>query len=341
MKKIAPLSKSQYGIYAECVGRTGEICYNLPYLYTLDKSLDAERLLTAIVDTVMAHPTLFTRIALTDDGEPIQTIDIDNETFELEIEDTNNIEARTAQLVVPYDIYKDRLFRIHLLRDDQHLYLFIDYHHLIVDGTSMSLLLHDINDAYNGKMIDGETITLADVSTEEESLRKSPAFEEAKQWYAQNFDCSDTFTQLLPDREEPTLEEASLLRTLKVDHAQVEQFCQTNGIFKSTLFTMAYAYLLAKFNNEPEALFNTVYNGRKTKELNHTVGMFVKTLPVYAKFTAETSVLNFLKAGQEQMSGCREHDVYSYSDIMDDLKLQSNSMFAWHGMLFSDDEMGG
>ena len=341
MKKNAPLSKVQYGIYAECANHIGEICYNLPYLYTLDKSLDEERLRIAILDTVEAHPTLFTRIELTDEGEPVQTIDMDNEKWELEIEDTDDIEKKAAQLVAPFDIYKDRLFRIHLLRDDNHLYLFIDYHHLIVDGTSMSLLLHDINDAYNGKSIGEESLTQADVCTEEEALRQSPAFEEAKQWYAKNFDCSDTFTQLLPDREDPVLEEASLLRTLSIDPKRVEQFCHDNGIFKSTLFTMAYAYLLAKFNNEQESLFNTVYNGRKTKELAHTVGMFVKTLPVYAKFAPDTTVMDYLKAGQEQMSGCRDNDVYSFSDIMEDLKLQSNSMFAWHGMLFSDDEMGG
>ena len=341
MKKHAPLSKVQYGIYVECASRIGEICYNLPYVYALDKSLDEERLRTAVIDTVEAHPTLFTRIELTDDGEPMQTIDMDNEHFELEIEDTTDIEKKAAELVRPFDIYNDRLFRIHLLRDDNHLYLFIDYHHLIVDGTSMSLLLHDINDAYNGKAVSGESMTLADVCAEEEALRQSPAFEEAKQWYAKNFDCSDTFTQLLPDREETELKEACLLRTLSTDMDRVEQFCRDNGIFKSTLFTMAYAYLLAKFNNEQEALFNTVYNGRKTKQLAHTVGMFVKTLPVYAKFAADTTVLDYLKAGQEQTSGCREHDVYSFSDIMEDLKLQSNSMFAWHGMLFSDDEMGG
>ncbi len=341
MKKHAPLSKVQYGIYVECASRIGEICYNLPYVYALDKSLDEERLRTAVIDTVEAHPTLFTRIELTDDGEPMQTIDMDNEHFELEIENTKDIEKKAAELVRPFDIYNDRLFRIHLLRDDSHLYLFIDYHHLIVDGTSMSLLLHDINDAYNGKAVSGESMTLADVCAKEEALRQSPAFEEAKQWYAKNFDCSDTFTQLLPDREETELKEASLLRTLSIDMDRVEQFCRDNGIFKSTLFTMAYAYLLAKFNNDQEALFNTVYNGRKIKQLAHTVGMFVKTLPVYAKFAADTTVLDYLKAGQEQTSGCREHDVYSFSDIMEDLKLQSNSMFAWHGMLFSDDEMGG
>ena len=71
---MAPLSKTQYGIYVECVNHSGEICYNLPYLHTLDPTLDADRLCRAIETTVKAHPTLFTRITLNDEGEPMQTI---------------------------------------------------------------------------------------------------------------------------------------------------------------------------------------------------------------------------------------------------------------------------
>ena len=341
MKQLIPLSKVQYGIYAECVGHIGEICYNLPYLYLLDRSLDAARLLEAIRQAVMAHPTLFTRIELTDDGEPRQVIDMDRETWSLDVEDVDDVEQSAPGLVAPFDIYGGRLFRFHLLRDTRHFGLLIDYHHLIVDGTSMSLLLHDISDAYGGKPLAPESITLADIAAEEAALRQSPAFDEARQWYARNFDCGDTYSPLLPDREDPAPAEGHLLRTLQTDMARVEQFCHENGIFKSTFFTMAYAYLLAKFNNDQEALFDTVYNGRKSKRMARTVGMFVKTLPVYAKFTPETTVIDYLHSGQEQMSGCREHDIYSYSDIVEDLKLQAATMFAWHGMLFSDNELCG
>ena len=341
MKTTAPLSKVQYGLYVECVGHIGEVCYNLPYLYVLDRSLDGERLLCAVETAVKAHPALFTRIELNDDGEPVQTIDMEQETWNLSIEDVDDIEQKKKELVVPFNIYGDRLFHVRLLRDDRHYYLFCDYHHIIVDGTSMSLMLEDINKAYGNESIALEELTLADIAVDEVEKRQSPAFEDAKKWYAANFDCGDTFTQLIPDLENPIHSEASLLRTLGIDMARVDAFCKENGIFKSTLFTSAYAFLLAKYNNEQESLFCTVYNGRPDKRMAHTVGMFVKTLPVYAKFTVDTTIRDFLKAGQEQMSGCREHDIYSYSDVMEDLKLQTNSMFAWHGMLFSQDEMGG
>ena len=170
--------------------------------------------------------------------------------------------------------------------------------------------------------------------------RKTPAFEEAKKWYAANFDCGDTFTQFMPDLEEPERRKDSMLRTLSIDLKRVDDYCKQNGVFKSTLFTTAYAFLLAKFNNEQESLFNTVYNGRTDKRFARSIGMTVKTLPVYAKFTNETTVLELVRQGQDQMSGCREHELYSYSDLMADLKLQTNSMFAWHGKLFENATMG-
>ena len=80
MKTIAPLSKTQYGLYAECIAHQGEVCYNIPYLYTLDGSLDEDQLRKAIEAAVAAHPTLFTRIELTEQGDPMQVID-DSQTF--------------------------------------------------------------------------------------------------------------------------------------------------------------------------------------------------------------------------------------------------------------------
>ena len=130
MKSSAPLSKVQYGLYVECVAHQGEACYNLPYLYVLEGTLDEEKLRKAIETAVAAHPTLFTRIELNEQGDPLQTID-DTETFTLNIENgTLNIENggtfNGQPLIVPFDIYKDRLFHIRLLKDAEHFYFFLD-----------------------------------------------------------------------------------------------------------------------------------------------------------------------------------------------------------------------
>ena len=92
MKTSAPLTKTQYGLYAECVAHQGEACYNIPYLYTLDGSLDEDKLKSAIEVAIKTHPTLFTRIEHNEQGDPVQTID-DTEAFSLAVEEISDIEA--------------------------------------------------------------------------------------------------------------------------------------------------------------------------------------------------------------------------------------------------------
>ena len=345
MKISASLSKTQYGLYVECMNHRGEVCYNVPFLYTLDGSLDGDRLAKAVEEAVKAHPTLFTRIELSGDGEPLQVID-DSEVsgFKIQVSNSADIEAEKAKFIEPFNIVGDRLFRFRLLKDSEHYYLLQDIHHIISDGTSLLVLMADIEKAYRGEVLDPEEKTLAEVATEEAAKNTLAAFETDKKWYAETFDCGDCYSPLLSDvlvENEQAAAEAKLKRTMDIDEAEMEAFCKQHGIYKSTFFTSAYAYLLAKYNNEKQALFSTIHNGRSDKRLAHSVAMLVKTLPVYQKFTDDTTVLDFLRAGQEQMTGCRQHEVYAYSDVVNDLKLQIATMFAWHGPLFDSQEFCG
>lgn len=338
MKKTAPLTKTQYGLYVECMEHQGEACYNIPYLYTFSGSLDEQRLCQAIEAIVKAHPTLFTRIELGNDGEPMQTID-DSESsgFKVQVSSCADIEAEKSKFVQPFNIVGDRLFRIQMLKDNEHYYLLQDIHHIISDGASRKVMLADIEKAYRGETLQPEEKTMAEVATAEDVRSKSADFDTDKKWYAEHFDCGDVYSPLLGDilaEGKKASGEAKLTRQMMVEVDELEAYCKKHGIYKSTFFTAAYGYLLAKYNNEQQALFSTIHNGRADKQLAHSLAMLVRTLPVYAKWDDATTVLDFLKAGQEQMSGCIQHDTYSYSDMVNDLGLQAATMFAWHGTLF-------
>ena len=345
MKTTAPLTKTQYGLYVECMEHQSEACYNIPYLYTFDGSLDEQRLCQAIETAVMAHPTLFTRIELGDDGEPVQTID-DSEVsgFKVQISSCTDIETEKSKFVQPFHIVGDRLFRLQMLKDGKHYYLLQDIHHIISDGESRKVLLACIEKAYKGEPLQPEEKTMAEVAMAEDVRSKSADFEADKKWYADHFDCGDVYSPLLGDKlaeENKANGEAKLTRQMMVEVAEVEVYCKNHGIYKSTFFTAAYGYLLAKYNNEQQALFSTIHNGRADKQLAQSVAMLVRTLPVYVKWDDKTTVLDFLKAGQEQMSGCRQHEAYSYSDVVNNLGLQMATMFAWHGTLFDKQSFAG
>ncbi len=329
------LSKSQYGIYVECANNADKACYNIPYCYTLDGSLNAERLRLAIETAIKAHPTLFTRIAMREDGEPEQRIEESEiSQYQLELSQCTDIQAEIADFIRPFSIVGDRLFRIRLLQDATHFYILQDIHHIISDGASRKLLLSDIEKAYLGQSIQPEEITQAQVAKEEEALRRSAQFEEDKRWYASNFDCQDCDSPFLPDLEGENPEEGLQTRIMDVASKAVDDYCKSHGIYRSTFFTAVYAFLLAKYNNEQQVLFSTIHNGRADKRKIHTLAMLVQTFPVYARFDNNTSVLDFIRATQEQMRGCRTHEAYAFSDVVTEMGLQPATTFAWHGDLF-------
>jgi NRPS condensation-like uncharacterized protein len=155
----------------------------LPFVYVLDRSLDGQRLHDAVETAFKAHPTLFTRIELGEDGEPVQTLDMANEQWSLNIEDIEDIEQEKARFVEPFNIYGDRLFRFRLMRDKEHYYFMVDFHHIIMDGASFQILMQDIDKAYRGEPIAPEELTMMDVANHEAEQRKTPAFDEAKRNY--------------------------------------------------------------------------------------------------------------------------------------------------------------
>lgn len=108
--KSVPLSKVQHGIYAECVVHQGELCYNLPYLFVLDGSLDESKLKSAVEKAVAAHPTLFTRIEVSAEGDPMQVVE--QEAFTLNVEHgVMNIEEGTFNGEPVYDDIHQRFDR--------------------------------------------------------------------------------------------------------------------------------------------------------------------------------------------------------------------------------------
>ena len=164
-KSSAPLSRSQYGIYAECVSHENEIFYNLPFLFVFDGSLDADRLCRAIETTIKAHPTFFTRIGVNDEGEPVQSIDMENEKINLTVEQVTDIEAEKQRFIEPFKLYGGRLFHTKVMRDSDHVYWFWDMHHIIGDGASFDIVIRDVEAAYNCETLAPEEMTMQELAS--------------------------------------------------------------------------------------------------------------------------------------------------------------------------------
>ena len=252
-----PLSQVQLGIYAECAGHENEVYYQLPYLYTLAPDIDTERLKVAVQAMFEAHPVFFSHLCNNENGEPVLQM-MPQKPLNIPIDTITDISKELDRLVYPMQLNGGDLFHVNILKSPDHVYLFLDIHHIVCDGTTLKFIISDIENAYEGKAVAPETFTLADFTNEEVAGRLTESYAKAKQWYLSTFDCSDVDTRLLPDSNDKETGERRIERILDIDLADVDNFCKTKGVFKSNLFTAAYSVLLAKTAGEEESVFTTV-----------------------------------------------------------------------------------
>ncbi|MBO7663715.1 MAG: amino acid adenylation domain-containing protein [Clostridia bacterium] len=338
------LTRTQQGIYVECVARPDSTVYNVPILLKIADDLDPERLRRAIVTAVNAHPILKTRLFLNDDGDArMRRMDADFSFDEnaIPVRRITDIEAEKLSLVQPFKLLGGRLFRAQLLRGDG-LWLFMEVHHIIADGSSVGILLRDISRAYAGEEPEAETFTGFDVTLNEEKLRSGPAYDAAKNYYEKLLDGVETAN--LPAGDAPDAEGPGSLSFQMTGAAPAEvfeSFCRNNGCSMNGLFSAAFGLTLDKYLGVDAAAFAGIYSGRNDSRFTDTVAMLVKTLPIVVTQRPDVSCAALVREVTRQLTDSQTHDIYSFAEIRHDLHAGADVLFAWQGDEFAFDTLCG
>lgn len=66
-KALYPLSKTQLGVYIDCMKNPYSTLYNIPSILTFSKSVDAQKLADCVVKVIKAHPYIMTHLSLEND----------------------------------------------------------------------------------------------------------------------------------------------------------------------------------------------------------------------------------------------------------------------------------
>ena len=158
--KYFPLTENQLGLYYECMQNQGKVKYTMPAVTRFDKDVDAGKLKESIIKAIEAHPYLKTRIFVSDDGSIMQERDDSREIDEIEIIDIDSIEDDEIikNDVKAFSFDGEQLFRFKIYDTPDETVLFSDFHHIITDGESQSILFEDIGKAYDNEEIEREIV---------------------------------------------------------------------------------------------------------------------------------------------------------------------------------------
>ena len=337
--QTAPLTQSQVGIYAECMQSTENKVYNIPYLFHVNKEIDLERLRKAILEMLAAHPYANCRVKVNEEGVPEQYID--NQAFEIDIEEIDSIEQEKPKLLKPMGFEGEKLLYFKLLKAKEGNFIYFQFHHVVFDGASFTTMLQDIDKAYRGESLDVEAFSSIEYAIEEHELRQSEAWKADQKWYHDHFVCDDVDTSLLPDLEENEFRSHTIERILNVDAAAIDRFCKDNGVKQSNFFSSAFALLLSRYTGDEQVLFSTIWHGRNDQRLNHIFGMYVRTLPALYRLNGEMTVGDLFEQGKLTSEGARQHNLYSFADFCSEQSVQTHQMFVYQGKLYNEASIGG
>ncbi|MBC9908991.1 non-ribosomal peptide synthase/polyketide synthase [Chitinophaga varians] len=223
------------------------------------------------------------------------------------------------------DFEKAPLMRITLFRlqDDKYRMQWT-YHHLLMDGWSLPVLLGELVETYEAIV---NNRSLPSLKTDEfgayiRFLADRDLLAEETYWrgYLKEVTegCLLPFVTTTASR---TKGEGHFKETaLRLDatmRQQLERFTQQQRITLNTLVQGVWAYLLSRYTGKPAAMFGVTVAGRPDElpGADKKIGLYINTLPLYSALANEQTIAGWLQEMQTTQLQSREHQYAALNDI--------------------------
>ncbi len=333
-----PITQTQQGIFIECSSRPNTVTYNMPILIKLGENVDTSRLVLSIKTAVNAHPYIKTTLFADENGD-IRARRNDSKAPQINEIVCESIPSQN-ELVTPFNLLGEKLYRITVYTTENGNYLFMDFHHIISDGVSESILLSDIDKAYAEQNVEAEKYTGFEAALDEKEARNSERFKQAKEYYDSIFKgCESCLPPKAPDTE--NCGASSVKRVCNIDAETVNTFCNQNKFTLNAFFNAAFGYTLSRFGQFDDVVYTTIYNGRSDSRLTSSVTMLVKTLPVLIHTEENRAVADMIFETQQQLINSMANDIYSFAEISAAYGIHSDIIFIYQGDNFEFKKLCG
>lgn len=336
-----PITKTQEGIFVECIAHPSSAIYNIPMLLKISPDLDIDKLKSAVEAAVNAHPYVLGELIMDDSGDIAITRnpDVHYDKSEIICEEYATVCDMMKTLVKPFGLLESRLFRIYMIRAEGDTYLYLEFHHIISDGTSLLILLDEISRAYRGEVPETESYSGYEAALSESKQRNTDVYEKAKAYYDSIFEGCDAECLPYGDLKGETPKNAVINKYADtLTSADAKEYCKKSKVTANGLFSAAFGLTLAKYTNKEQAVFTTIYNGRSDSRLDRSVSMYVKTFPVMAG-TDDCMVCDYVKGIGDQLENSMANDIYSFAEISRSYGINADVMFAYQGEDFGFSEL--
>jgi fengycin family lipopeptide synthetase D len=339
-KEYYALSPTQKGIYILQRLDPSSTAYHIPFFLEINGTADKKRFEEAFRALIKRHGSLRTSFNLVD-GEPVQKLH-DKVEFEIEYHSAKR-KAQSAErederhapcavrcastiknFIRPFDLAFPPLFRVGMIRlQEKKNILMVDIHHIISDGTSISILVRDFLALYQGTELPSQAIQYKDYSQWQNSRQRSEIIAKQEIIWLKEFEGELPLLNLPLDFPRPPVQEfAGKALTFKLSPQKtqaVKNFVLKERVTIYMMVLSVFTVLMAKLSGQDDIIVGTPAAGRNHENLQSIVGMFVNTLalrnfPMYYKTFKE-----FLHSVKEKTLTAFENQDFPFEEMVDRL----------------------
>ncbi len=350
-----PLSSAQLRMYAMYQLDEGSTAYNLPSATIIQGKANIEQFENAFKKIVQRHESLRTSFDIID-GEPVQIIN-DSVDFNINYKEAEkgnyDIDSLIAKFIRPYDLSKAPLFRVEVIKLDEEKYLLLfDAHHIISDGTSMEIINMECMQLLSGELPELE-LQYKDFSAWQNNLLQSDDLKLQKEYWLNRFKGEIPLLNMPTDFPRPAVKVYDGDRhRLWFNEEQTEalkKMASENGATLYMTMLSMYNVLLHLYTGQEDIIVGSPSQGRRHKDLEPLVGMFVNTLAMRNFPSSEKSFIEFLGEVKQNALDAFENQDYQFDDLIENLDLNRDlsrnplfdTEFDLQNMQFAENELEG
>jgi amino acid adenylation domain-containing protein len=341
-----PLSSGQRRLWWLDQLSPGLAAYNAPTALWLHGQLDRDALRGALQSLLDRHEVLRT-VYRAQSGEPFQHIvasmplpwqeaDAVGDSLAARREDALRVAREAASL--SFNLAADAAVRAVLVRvaPDLHL-LCLVYHHIAIDGWSMTLLIKEAAQAYNALLagevpnIPAPELQIADVAIWQQDTFSGQPLERQIEFWKQQLDGAPAVLDLPTDRSRPAQQNfrGDTWRTQipSALYARLEALAREKQATMSMLVLTAFQVLLSRYSGQERVVVAAGSAGRTRLELESVIGFFINLLPLPLDLSDAPGFLAAMDRTRDAMLGSMDNGDAPLDKILEALRLPRSSSY--------------
>src|SRR6185295_17998308 len=288
---VFPLSFAQQRLWFLHLLDPQSSAYNMSFALRLSGQLDIPALERALNEIVRRHEVLRTTFDALD-GEPVQLI-ATTQPLEIPLTDLSSLpaqqqEAETRRLVVedalqPFDFALGPMLRASLLRlaPEEHV-LSLTMHHIVSDGWSMGVLIHEFAALYRAFSTGHPSplaelpIQYADYAQWQRDWLSGEVLAEQLSYWKRQLEGAPPVLELPADRPRPAVQSfkgATEVFTLSKDLSDgLKRLCQGEGVTMFMLLLAGFQTLLYRYTGQQDIVVGSPVANRNQMATEQLIG---------------------------------------------------------------------